>query len=167
MGVDLDWSAWRLQVVSALEGQQEAPSAVHSLGARWLGSLPAELPATQGATQPLVRSLVFLIKRSNVISTHGSQREEEHLSVQTPLYLGRAWLLGNGFQEEGDSLVYLVHANPAQHFLQEGQGEGVVVPPPAVVPHGYATVYPPQDVEGGPVVCVRGQCVPQQPHPHC
>jgi hypothetical protein len=64
MGADLDWSGWSLQVVLTLEGQKEAPSAVHSLGARWLGSLPAELLAAQGATQPLVRSLVFLIKRS-------------------------------------------------------------------------------------------------------
>lgn len=54
--------------------------------------------------------------------------------LRSPLDPRVARLLGDGIQEERDRLVYLVHADPAQHFLQEAQGEGVVVPPPAVVP---------------------------------
>ena len=34
--------------------------------------------------------------------------------------------------------MHLVHADPAQHLLQEGQREGVVVSPPAVASHGEA-----------------------------
>jgi len=101
-----------------------------------------------------------------VIFAHGGQREEEHLSVQTPadphkhtlesvslsitwaspehhhtspLYPRRAGLLSNRIQEERDGLVYLVHADPAQHFLQEAEAEGMVVMPPAVAAHGDAT----------------------------
>lgn len=76
---------------------------------------------------------------THVVLAHGSQREEEELSVETPLGARRAGQFGQGVQEEGDSLVHLVHAHPAQHLLQEGKREGVVVPPPAVHPHGGAT----------------------------
>lgn len=117
-------------------------------------------------------------------------------SALTPLRPGRARLFGQRVQEEGDGFVHLVHADPPQHLLQEGQGERVVVSPPAVASHWDATwwrnshrgcecvtnsrgscsgfserlcltVDPPEDVEGGPLVCVGGQGVPEEPHPHC
>lgn len=102
---------------------------------------------------------------TDVIFAHSGHREEEHLSVQTPadphkhtsescsdspehhlsshhsspLYPRSARLLSNRIQEERDGLVYLIHADPAQHFLQEVEVEGMVVMPPAVVAHGDAT----------------------------
>ncbi len=56
-----------------------------------------------------------------------------------PLCAGRAWLLFQRVQEEGDGFVHLVHADPAQHLLQERQSERMVVSAPAVAPHWHAT----------------------------
>lgn len=57
---------------------------------------------------------------THVVLAHGGQCEEEELSVEAPLGAWRAGQLGQGVQEEGDGLVHLVHAHPAQHLLQEG-----------------------------------------------
>lgn len=64
---------------------------------------------------------------------------ETVLSVRWPLYPGWSRLLGQRVQEEGDGFVHLVHADPPQHLLQEGQSERVVVSPPAVASHRDAT----------------------------
>lgn len=54
---------------------------------------------------------------THVVLAHGGQREEEELAVEAPLSARRAGQLGQGVQEEGDGLVHLVHAHPAQHLL--------------------------------------------------
>lgn len=106
---------------SALERRVEASSAVDGFGARRLSALLTELLTAQSAAEARVRCLVLLIERSDMIFAHSCQSEEEELSVQTPLRAGRPRLFSERFEEERDRFVHLVHADPPQHLLQEGQ----------------------------------------------